>query len=317
MLRFKNLLKLTIVFGFLLSSQLSYADEVMIVTWRGKTDAELGFKERLKELHPKAKFTHIDAARDRVTLANALRSTDFSDVRLVYSFGTTGSKLTKTALRGRVPHVFNIVSTPILSNIVETLNKPGDNITGVRHTIDVETQFNVMLRLKDIKTLGVWFDPREFTTVAQANKIKELAKQNNIEVKKFRVIVDAPNFETLIKEASEKAKDFDALYIPSGSGYIEKSDKMLANIDPSVFVFGAVNQFVGHGATVALASDYKERGKAAAELASLILKGAQAGTLPVDIATIRQARIYIDKKRAVATNLQNVNELGLQVIEQN
>ncbi|MEM7620035.1 MAG: ABC transporter substrate binding protein [Pseudomonadota bacterium] len=312
---FRALLKLCLITSILTFSKPVLADEVLMITWRGKTSADIGFETRLKQLNPKIKFSYIDANKDKTKLANAIRSTDFSKFKLVYSFGTTGSKITKSALNGGVPHVFNIVSTPLLSRIIESFDKPGNNVTGVHHTLDVETQFNALVRLKSVKNIGVWIDPRERTTLVQAKRLEELAKRNGITLKKFRVIVNVDSFDEMLKEASNAAKDLDAIFIPSGSSYIDKPEKLFAHLDDSVFIFGAVNQYVGKGATVALAASYTERGEAAAELAHKILKGANAGDIPVNRLTAQKARLYVDKKRAKAVGIKDPKLLGFEVVE--
>ncbi len=108
----KTILSLFMAIGLVLSMVPVQAAEVLVVTWRGKTDAENGFEERLKKLKPGVNFKYIDANRKKGDLAKALRGFDFSSVDLVYSFGTTGSKMVKEILKSQKPQIFNIVSAP-------------------------------------------------------------------------------------------------------------------------------------------------------------------------------------------------------------
>ena len=315
MKRFNKFVVGTLSAMLLMASVPVKAEEVLVVTWRGKTDAEKGFEDKLKQLRPSVKFQYIDAKRNKGELAKQLRGYDFSKVNLVYSFGTTGTKMTKKALGGQVPHVFNIVSAPVKSKIVASFDKPGGNITGVRHIVDVKTQYEIMKKIKDIKTIGVWFDPREKNTVALKDTLTEIAKKDGKTVKGIRVIPDAPNFLDMVDAASKEAKTVDVLYVPSSSGYIAKAKELFSKLDKSVVVFGAINKFVGKGATVSLAASYSERGSAAAELANEILGGKKAGNLPVNVVTSATARLYVDKKHASVSKLKDLSKLGIDVVE--
>ncbi len=142
-----------------------------------------------------------------------------------------------------------------------------------------------------------------------------MAKNSGKTVKKFRVIADAPNFDEMVAQASEASKSVDVVYIPSSSAYIQKADKLLGKLDPSVFVLGAVGKYIGKGATVALAANYKERGESAAELANKVLSGANAGDIPVDIVTTKTARLFVDQSKPSASKLKDLDKLGLTVVK--
>lgn len=311
----KNIILYTLFSTFILLSSSAFSAEVLIITWRGITDGETGFQERLKKLKPDVKFRYVDAGRKKDNLAKKLRKVDFSKVDLVYSFGTTATKIVKGYMKGKKPLVFNMVSTPVRSNIAKSLNKPGNNLTGAKLLVDMETQFEVLMKIKDVKKIAVWFDPREKNAPAILEKTKELAKKFGIKVENFRVIPDASNFEELVKQASEVAKEMDAVYIAAHSSYVAKADKLLGQLPQSTIVLGALNKYVGKGATIAVAADYKERGESVAELAGRILSGHKAGDLPISVLTSKTAYLYVDKKRAESAGLTNLDKLGLNIIE--
>lgn len=299
----------------LVSSTAVQAEEVLVITWRGKTDGELGFENKLKELRPGVKFKYVDANRKKAQLAKALREIDFSKVNLVYSFGTTSTKLIKGYIKETKPLVFNMVSTPVLSKVAKSIEKPGNNLTGAKLLVDIDTQFEILLKLKKIKTLGLWFDPREKNTPALLKKVKSLGGKHNIKVVDYRVIPDADNFDELVEKASKEAKKLDAVYIAAHSSYVSKAKQLLGKFDSSVLVVGALNKYIGKGATIAVAADYKERGEAVAELANKILSGQKAGELPISVLTSKTALLYVDKKRAESAGLKELKKLGFNIVE--
>lgn len=308
-------LKLLVAAGFLIcmNTITLHAAEVLMVTWQGKTVAEEGFMERLKKLRPDVKFTHIDAKRKKGVLAQSLRKADLSKVDLVYSFGTTGTKIVKQFLKGRKPHVFNIVSAPVLSKIADSIEKPGNNLTGARFLVDIKTQLGVLKKLRDIKTLAVWFDPREKQNTVVLNVMKKEAAAMGIKVTGLRIIPDSDNFKTLVKEAADKSNKMDALYIIASSSFTDYYKPLHANLDPKLLVMGAVNVYVTNGSTIALGADMKERGEAAAELANKVLSGESAGDIPINLVTAKTANLYANKAKVASAGIQNIDKMGFNV----
>ncbi len=308
-------LKILFVLSMIFVSTPLHAAEVLMVLWQGRTSAETGFEERLKALQPGITFKYIDAKRKKSDLAKALRKYDFSTTDLVYSFGTTGTKLVKEFLKGKKPHVFNMVSAPVRSKIANTIEKPGNNLTGAKLLVDLDTQFEVLQKMKDIKSVGVWFDPREKQMGAVIKNLSEIGKKRGFKVTPLRLIPDAKNIENLLKNVSVEANKQDALYVVATSSFSVIYDKMFKQLDPKLLVMGGVHRHVGFGATVALAASYKERGGAAAEQAHQILKGKKADDIPVNVVTSKTAFLYVDPNKAKSVGLKDLKSLGLNIIE--
>ncbi len=310
----QNIIRLAaVVIAVCMSTISLQAAEVLMVTWQGKTVAEDGFIERLKKLRPDVKFTHIDAKRKKGVLAQGLRKADLSKVDLVYSFGTTGTKIVKQFLKGRKPHVFNIVSAPVLSKIANSIEKPGNNLTGARFLVDIKTQLGVLNKLRKVKTLAVWFDPREKQNTVVLNVIKKEAEALGIEVTGFRIIPDSQNFKDLVKEASDKSNKMDAMYFIASSSFTEYYKPLHANLDPKLLVMGAVNVYVTNGSTIALGADMKERGHAAAELAHKVLNGESAGDIPITLVTAKTANLYANKDKVASAGIKDIEKMGFNV----
>ncbi len=291
----------------------AYAEEVLIITWQGKLPSELSFEKKLKELRPNVKFSYIDAKRKKGNLAQALRSVDLNKVNLVYSFGTTGTKLVKTFLDGKKPLVFNVVSTPVISGIAKSVEKPGGNLTGAKLLIDFKTQINVMTKLKDIKTMALWYDPREKQGEALLTQAVKYAEESGIKVNRTRVIPDAADFDTRIVNAVEEAKKYDVIFILGGSSVHQNARKIFSKIDPSMFVMTNSTYYALQGATVALSADFAERGQVVAEQAHKILGGASAGDIPVSLVTKKNVVLFVNKSRFAQAGLKNLDKLDVKV----
>ncbi len=289
------------------------AEEILMVTWGAKYVSETEFEKKLKELRPGVKFTYVDSERKKGKLAKKLRGLDINKFDLVYSFGTTGSKIVKQYLKGKKPQVFNIVSVPVLSKIANSMDKPGNNLTGSRLLVDIKTQLEVMDKLKPYKKLGVYFDPREKQNAVVLSQIKKFGASAGKEIVPIRIVPDAGNYEDMLKEASAKANGIGALYIIASSSYADQYKKMISKLDSKMMIMGSISTYVQAGATIALGADFGERGRAAAELAGKILGGAKAGDLPVSVVTEKNAFLYVNKNKMASVGLKEIDKLGMNV----
>ncbi len=290
------------------------AAEVLVVTWAGKFPSEKAFEAHLKKLRPDVKFKYIDAGRKKSTLAQKLRGYDMSSVDLVYTFGTTGAKVVKEFLKGQKPHVFNIVSAPVPSKIANSIMKPGNNITGARLLADLNDQFEVLGKLRDYKSLAVWFDPREKQNSVLLPQIKKIVEARGAKLSQFRMVPGSNDFDSFLSEASKKANEHDALYIIGGASFHKLKKKLHEQLDPKLLVMSVTKPFVDGGSTIALGASLVERGQAAAEQANKILGGQAAGDIPVSLVTKKNAILFVNKQKMASAGLKGLDQLGVKVV---
>ncbi len=289
------------------------AKTVLVVTWQGKLVSEAAFENRLKELIPDVTFQYIDAARDKSKLATGLRKVDLSKIDLVYSFGTTTTKIVQSFLQGKKPLVFNIVTAPVRSGIAISLEKPGNNTTGAKYFVDFKTQMDVLSKLRKFKKLGVWFDPREKHAQVALNALQQIAEKQGKEIIPIRIIPDAKYGEEMIEAGKKKANEMEALYIIASSSFAGHYPKLLGGLRSDLLVMSTISVHVELGATMALAAVFEERGYSVAELAARVLKGENAGDIPVSQVTARKAILFMNRKKMVAAGLKDLGKLGIFV----
>lgn len=294
------------------SSEL-YAKNILMITWQGKLVSEVAFEKRIRQLVPGVKITHYDAGRNKIELAKKLRKLDISKYDLVYSFGTTCTRIVQQFLKGRKPLVFNIVTAPVLSGIVQSQEKPGKNTTGAQFLIDFKTQMAVLGKLKNYRTLGIWFDPREKQNTAVLTAIKNIAQTQGKEVVPIRIIPDADRGDLLIEAGIKKANELDALYMIASSSFGGRYQKMFAGLKPELLVMSTVSAYVESGATVALGVEFEERGNAAAALAARVLAGEEAGNIPVSQVLAEKATLFVNRKKMLSARLTGLDKIGMYI----
>ncbi|MDR3517591.1 MAG: ABC transporter substrate binding protein [Azospirillaceae bacterium] len=153
--------------------------KVLLVLWKGETNAEKAFKEKLAGLGQNVVFETINAEEDRTKLAMAIRPlTDDINARkfsAIYTYGTVGTQVAKTVITNDTPIVFNIVFDPVQAGLMKTMQEPGGSITGVTNGVTIPAQFDKFKTVAPIKNLVIVFDPR---AIQQAAGGTEKLRQN-------------------------------------------------------------------------------------------------------------------------------------------
>jgi len=137
---------------------------IAMIQWRGETEACRGFKDSLKEMGYSAQYTVLNAAQNRTMLGRLLREEllpNLDKFDYVYSYGTTASKMTKTILNNKLPHVFSNVAAPVESEIADTMQSSGGNMSGTSNRVPLSLQIETAIRVVSFKKLGIMFNPRE------------------------------------------------------------------------------------------------------------------------------------------------------------
>ncbi|MEH6625386.1 MAG: ABC transporter substrate binding protein [Motiliproteus sp.] len=166
---------------------------ILMVLWRGETEAEHGFREGLNELGFNSPVTIIDARQDRNRLAGLLRlqTHQLSQFDAVYTFGTTASVMTQQVLRNRRPQIFNMVSDPVGAGLVDGLsrnqNSPsGKSITGISDAISASLRLTTAATMFPIKRLAVLINPREENSMSQLQELRKASTDQGIDLIELR-----------------------------------------------------------------------------------------------------------------------------------
>jgi putative tryptophan/tyrosine transport system substrate-binding protein len=148
-----------------------------MVTWRGMTDSESGFKDYLARRSIAVDYTWRDARQDPSRLVEFSREIATHRPDLVYTWGTSATLGIAGTLKqpapsiATIPLVFTIVSDPVGAGIVGSLKQPGRDVTGVTHVASVAAQLEAMRAYLPFTTLGVLFNPAESNS---ATTVREL-----------------------------------------------------------------------------------------------------------------------------------------------
>lgn len=294
----RALLIITLLLVSVMTSSQVYAQEtkqVVMLLWRGVTDAEKGFMEYLSSQRD-VTYTLLDAKRDEQTLASYVANIDSFHADLIYTFGTTttlallGTEDKPSAFRkaNQTPVVFSIVSDPVGSKIVSDTTESPRNFTGVSHIVPHQVQFNAIQKLPNINTMGIIFNPLENNAVITARKIQTLSAQFGMDVYLYplRTKQGKPDSASLpIVIEAMKQDHVQLAYLPPDSYIISQGQHIVESLhNQGIATFSATETPIRkHNALFGIVSRYYNVGEFAGHKAEQILsKNSTAQALPIE-----------------------------------
>jgi putative tryptophan/tyrosine transport system substrate-binding protein len=222
---------------------------------------------------------------------------------LVTGLGTVAAKAAKAVADG-IPVVFMAVGDPVGANIVESLARPGGNVTGLSD-LAAHIQGRRLALLREIApaatVVAVILNPGTPYTALAYKELEQAAKIINIELRAFQV--RSPEEITPQLEAA-KGGGADALAILEDPLTLSQRSQfaILASHLRLPAVYG-YREFVEAGGLLSYGTDHGARWQRGAEIVDLILQGAKPADIPVEQPTNFETVI----------NLKTAKELGIAV----
>jgi putative ABC transport system substrate-binding protein len=259
---------------------------VLLLLYRGMTEAEKGFMEYLRPRVP-VDFVIRDAGADRVRIAEFVEEAKRMRPNLIYTFGTTVTLDTVGAI-GKIdparhitdiPVVFNIVADPVGAGLAREFAATGRNLTGVSHLVPMPAQLKTMQRLKTVQRLGVLYNPHEANSVLSVRELRRHAGKFGFGLIEAPLSTPAGQKVTsqevaaVMRELVISRPDF--IYLPSDSSLIQQAAAIVGSAKAAGLpVISATEAPIREqGALVGLVSSYYNAGAYAGYKAEQILTG--------------------------------------------
>jgi putative tryptophan/tyrosine transport system substrate-binding protein len=201
---------------------------------------------------------------------------------LVTGFGTVAARAGK-APADRIPVVFMAVGDPVGAGIVESLARPGGNVTGLSD-LAAGLQGGRLQLLREIapaaSLVGVVLNPGTPYTALAYKELEAAAKVAQVELRAFEV--RSPN-EIAPQLAATKAAGAGALAILEDPLTLSQRNEIaiLASHLRLPAVYG-YREFAEAGGLMSYGTDHGEQWRRGAEIVDLILKGAKPADIPVE-----------------------------------
>ena len=208
------------------------------------------------------------------------------------------------AATATVPIVFAMGADPVRVGLVESLNRPGGNVTGVVFTVGRLTAKRLGLLhelVPNAFVLAVLSDPNAPGYEEELNGVEEARRTIGRRIEMVKAGAEhefEAAFATIVQARAG------ALLIGGGPFYLGQRRQLVALAArhglPASYVF---RQYVEDGGLISYGPSQSEAYRKAGVYAARILKGAKPTELPVDLAT----------KLELIINLKTAKSLGLAV----
>ena len=222
---------------------------------------------------------------------------------VVLAHGVSGTTAMLQATR-TIPIVFPVVGDPVGAGMVDSLARPGGNVTGFM-TFEYSIGGKWLELLKqispDVKRAAVLRDPALATGIAHFGVIQAMAPSLGIEVSPVN-LRDAAEIERALT-AFVRTPNGGAIVTPSGSASVHRDLILKVAVRHKMPVVWFERNFVTAGGLVSYGPDFIDQFRRAAGYVDRILKGEKPADLPVQAPT----------KFEMVINLKTAKALGLIV----
>lgn len=193
------------------------------------------------------------------------------DVDLMVGVATPVATAMQSATEdNEIPVVFSAVTDPVGTQLVDSLEEPGANITGTSDYLDTESVMKLIFAQNpDAKKIGLLYDQGQDSSAAAIEAAKKYLEDNGIECVER---TGTTNDEVALAADALIADGVDAVFTPTDNtimtaelGIYEKF------IDAKIPHYTGADSFALNGAFVGYGVDYVNLGKETADMVADIL----------------------------------------------
>ena len=255
-----------------------------------------GVKDELSAQGVNAAY-HDHIAQGNIATANLIAKQILGEQPdVVVGIATPTAQACAQAIKS-IPIVFAAVTDPVGAGLVQSLEKPGGNITGTTDMSPIDRQLELILEfLPTLRKLGVIYNSGEANSVTLVRILKEEANKRGVEE------ATVSNSAGVFQAAKSLIGRADAIYIPTDNTVVSAFEAITqVGYQAKLPVFAADTDSVTRGAIAALAVDYYKMGRQTGEMVNRILKGTKPAEMPVE--TLREFQIHLNPGSAAKMGL--------------
>jgi putative ABC transport system substrate-binding protein len=292
------------------------AKRIFIITFRGKTDVEAGFRAYLTAHDYDVDYVERDLGRDSSRFPALLAEIRAMKPDLVLTWGTTVTegivgkhqRVDPAVHITDIPVVFTLVASPVGAGLVPDLKSSGRNVTGVYHVAGIGSQVRAMADYRHFRQVGMLYTPVEENSLAILGELKALGKSSGFAVIDRPFRLDSANAPTIdgvariLREIKEGGAEW--LYLPPDSFLGTQCRDVVIPLahELGLPTFASTEQIMDAGALAGLISRYYSIGQFTGYKASQILFGHLAPS-QVPIETLTQYSFLVRISVAKQLNL--------------
>ncbi|MCI8423037.1 MAG: ABC transporter substrate-binding protein [Lawsonibacter sp.] len=182
---------------------------------------------------------------------------------------------------GKTPVVFSAVSDPVSTGVVESLEKPGANLTGTSDYLDTNAIMDLILAVNpDTQKIGLLYDIGQDSSATPIAHAKEYLDAKGIAyVERNGTTTD----EVMLAAQALVADGVDAIFTPTDNTIMTAELAICETLmDAGIPHYTGADSFALNGAFLGYGVDYANLGRETADMiADILLNGADPAAMPV------------------------------------
>lgn len=205
------------------------------------------------------------------------------------------------------PAVFTAVTDPVSAGLVDSLEKPGGNMTGSTDAVDVQEQIDILLKVvPDAKTVGIFYNSSEVNSEVQAKEA-----QKALEAEGKTVVVKTVTTTNDVQQAmTSLAGQVDAIFLPTDNT-VASTATTIGEIlkEKKVPAIGS-DEAVLEGVLFTYGVDFHAIGVQAGEMAVQILEGKDPASLAVEKPKTASIAVNEEMAKAIGIDPSSITSLN-------
>ena len=232
------------------------------------------------------------------------------DVDVIVPIATPAIQVVQSQTEGKnIPIVFSAASDPVSAKLVDSMEKPGGNITGTSDFLNTDAIMDLIFAQNpEAKKIGLLYSKSEDSSQQPIAAAKKYLADKGVEV--------VEKTGTTTDEVSQAvdaliAEKVDAIFTPTDNT-IQKAELSFYEklIKAKIPHYGGADSFALNGAFAGYGVDYVQLGKATADMVDEVLRGGkETATLPVQTFDNGIATVNTDTAEKLGFSMDELKEV--------
>ncbi len=215
----------------------------------------------------------------------------------------------------QIPVVFSAVSDPVSAGLVESMDKPGSNVTGVSDALNTEAIMELVLAgNKDTKKLGLLYDKSQDSSKNPIEQAKAFCEEKQIEVVEK---TGTTNDEVSLAADALVAAGVDAVFTPTDNTVMIAELAIYEKFaNAKIPHYCGADSFALNGAFCGYGVNYEELGTETAKIAiDVLVNGKKPAETAVKTLDNGIAMVNTETASAIGVDYSSFKDLCEEVKE--
>ncbi|MDN6182912.1 MAG: ABC transporter substrate-binding protein, partial [Staphylococcus equorum] len=225
-------------------------------------------------------------------------------VDVLIGIGTPASQALANA-SDEIPIIMGAVSDPAGAGLIDSLENPKQNITGVKDQAPIVAQLNLMMELlPTAEKIGVFYSSGEDNSQVEGQRAVKIIKEKELTPATYTV----SNTNEIQQMVAKMAQEVDVIYLPTDNTVASAFDTVVQEANRHQLpIIPTVDTMIAQGGLATVGIDQSAIGMETGRMAAEVLDGKDPKQLPVYILT--EGEQLINKEQADFLNLTISKEL--------